>query len=356
MAWPSGASGFGLATETPRSMEHTSVHGVAVPVGTGNDTRPTYGYHDVIPLAPSRSITGSYSQTAWERGGEMQQLLLVGSESELQRQLHADISHIIGFELNAQAVLQQCEMDAHCWQRREQDAVQRALDAQQAELLAEQACIRAEWRALEHARARSRAGRDVNSGAAPSQGGAHSGGGGSGRSDGGGGCGGGGSSGSSDGGGGSGGGGTGDRAAAAAATTMAVVAQPAAPLSVITNFLKHCSFRASFGRQCSPSSETAATVSDYGLPYAMLTILAASASGSTLQDTPFCSGASIRHTYGGCASESGCDGTGAAGTRGHRAHCGARCCCDGAIERHACSSSTTTTEHCHSSGACGIRF
>ncbi|KAG5179502.1 hypothetical protein JKP88DRAFT_247322 [Tribonema minus] len=79
------SGGFGLAAETPRSMEQTSVHGVAV--GTGNDTRPTYGYHDAIP--PSRS--NSYS--AWERGGEMQQLA-----AELRRQLHADNSHIIGFE------------------------------------------------------------------------------------------------------------------------------------------------------------------------------------------------------------------------------------------------------------------
>ncbi|KAG5179338.1 hypothetical protein JKP88DRAFT_247538 [Tribonema minus] len=83
------SGGFGLAAETPRSMEHTSVHGVAV--GTGNDSRPTYGYHDAI-MPPSRS--NSYS--AWERGGEMQQLA-----AELRRQLHADISHIIGFEVHA---------------------------------------------------------------------------------------------------------------------------------------------------------------------------------------------------------------------------------------------------------------
>ncbi|KAG5187811.1 hypothetical protein JKP88DRAFT_253788 [Tribonema minus] len=96
-------------------------------------------------------------------------------------------------QLNAQAVLQQREMDAQ----------QRALDAQQAALLAEQACIRAEWRALEHVRVRSRAGRDADSGSAPSQGGARRGGGSSG---GGGGSGGGGSL---DGSGGSGGGGSG---------------------------------------------------------------------------------------------------------------------------------------------------
>ncbi|KAG5185124.1 hypothetical protein JKP88DRAFT_289467 [Tribonema minus] len=340
-------------------MEHTSVHCVAV--GTGNDTRPTYGYHDAIP--PSRS--NSYS--AWERGGEMQQLA-----AELRRQLHADISHMIGFEVHAHMhtintrlqaaedraealatrlerrynnmyamlvsihrdmraasvsqtasaprsapaapvaassstrtvtgdactppraglciqhaamqrgdpldmlepdaraqldgaarqarhpatymlmqqsptqirlaelrqsealteaarrqrahqrqeelsqLLQQDQLNAQAvLQQREMNAQQRALDVQQAALLAEQACLRAEWRALEHASVRSRAGRDADSGNAPSHRGARYGGGssgGGGDSGGSGSSGGGGNFGvsnSSDGGGGSGGGGNG---------------------------------------------------------------------------------------------------------------------------------------------------
>ncbi|KAG5177607.1 hypothetical protein JKP88DRAFT_332231 [Tribonema minus] len=120
---------------------------------------------------------------------------------ELRRQLHADISHIIGLEvraymhaintqlqaaedrvealarrlerryndmdamlLNTQVTLQQREIIA---EQRALDVQQRALDAQHVELLAEQACIHAEWLALdeiklEHSHAHSRASRDAD--------------------------------------------------------------------------------------------------------------------------------------------------------------------------------------------------